>query len=87
MKKLVRDLMHPGLLTCRPDATLGQVSVLLTQHHVHALIVIDRDGRPIGIISDYDLLAGEWLSADSQSLSHNAQLDCWGTDVLPHRYH
>lgn len=69
MKKLVRDLMHPGLLTCRSDATLGHVSVLLTQHHVHALVVTDRDGRPIGIISDYDLLAGEWLSADSQSLS------------------
>jgi CBS domain-containing protein len=69
MKKLVRDLMHPGLLTCGPDATLGQVSVLFTQHHVHALIVTDRDGRPIGIISDYDLLAGEWLSADSQSLA------------------
>jgi CBS domain-containing protein len=60
--------MHPGLLTCRPDVTLGQVSVLLTQHHVHALIVADRDGRPIGLISDYDLLAGEWLSADFQSL-------------------
>jgi CBS domain-containing protein len=69
MKKLVRDLMHPGLLTCRPDATLGQVSVMLTQHHVHALIVADRDGRPLGVISDYDLLAGEWLSADSQSLA------------------
>ncbi len=69
MKKLVRDLMHPGLLNCRPDATLGQVSVLLTQHHVHALIVTDRGERPIGIISDYDLLAGEWLSEDSKSLS------------------
>jgi CBS domain-containing protein len=69
MKKLVRDLMHPGLLTCRPDATLGQVAVMLTQHHIHALIVADRDNRPIGIISDYDLLAGEWLSADSQSLT------------------
>jgi CBS domain-containing protein len=66
--RIVRSLMHPGLLTCHPDATLGQVSILLTQHHVHALIVVDRDGRPIGIISDYDLLAGEWLSADSQSL-------------------
>jgi CBS domain-containing protein len=69
MKKLVRDLMHPGLLTCRPEATLGQVSVLLTRHHVHALVVADRDGRPIGIVSDYDLLAGEWLSADSQGLA------------------
>ncbi len=69
MTRLVRELMHPGLLTCRPDATLGQVAVLLAQNRVHALVVADRDGRPIGIISDYDLMAGEWLSADSQSLA------------------
>jgi CBS domain-containing protein len=66
--RFVRNLMHPGLLTCPADATLGQVSILLTRHHVHALIVVDRDDQPVGIISDYDLLAGEWLSADSQSL-------------------
>ena len=42
MKKLVRDLMHPGLLTCELDATLGQVAVLLTQNHVHALVVVDH---------------------------------------------
>src|SRR5271169_724501 len=69
MTKLVRDLMHPGVLTCRPGATLGQVAVLLNQNHVHALIVEDRDGRPLGIISDVDLLAGEWLSVDSNSLA------------------
>lgn len=69
MIKLVRDLMHPGVLTCRPDATLGQVAVLLNQHHVHALVVADRDARPLGIISDFDLLAGEWLSTDPESLA------------------
>jgi predicted transcriptional regulator len=69
MTKIVRDLMHPGLITCRPNATLGQVAVLLNQHHVHALIVADRDGRPLGVISDVDLLAGEWLSVDSNSLA------------------
>jgi signal-transduction protein with cAMP-binding, CBS, and nucleotidyltransferase domain len=42
---------------------------MLTQHHVHALVVVDRDRRPIGLISDFDLLAGEWLSADSESLA------------------
>jgi CBS domain-containing protein len=67
--RIVRNLMHPGLYTCLPDATLGQVSALLTHYHVHALIVVDRDDQPLGIISDYDLLAGEWLSADSQSLT------------------
>jgi CBS domain-containing protein len=69
MTKLVRDLMHRGLLTCRPSATLGQVAVLLNQNHVHALIVTDRDGRALGVISDYDLLAGEWLSSDPESLT------------------
>lgn len=69
MTKLVRDLMHRGLLTCRPGATLGQVAVLLNQNHVHALIVTDRDGRALGVISDYDLLAGEWLSSDPESLT------------------
>jgi CBS domain-containing protein len=69
MTKLVRDLMHHGLLTCRPNATLGQVAVLLNQNHIHALIVTDRDRRPEGIISDYDLLAGEWLSRDAEGLA------------------
>jgi CBS domain-containing protein len=69
MEKIVRDLMHQGLFTCSLDATLGEVAVLLTQYHVHALIVADPDGHPRGIISDYDLLAGEWLSADSKSLA------------------
>src|SRR5512143_3595739 len=69
MSKLVHDLMHRGLITCRQDAPLGQVAVLLYQHHVHALVVVDRDGRPAGIISDFDIMAGEWLSADAESLA------------------
>lgn len=69
MSRLVRELMHPGVITCRTDSPLGQVAVMLYQHHVHALIVIDRDGRPLGIISDFDLLAGEWLSGDPESLA------------------
>lgn len=69
MTKLVKDLMHPGIITCKPTATLGQVAVLLNQHQVHALFVADRDGRIMGVISDFDLLAGEWLSSDSESLT------------------
>ena len=69
MKKHVRDLMHQGLLTCPSDATLGKVAILLTQNHVHALIVVNDDHEPLGIISDYDLLAGEWLSGDPQGLA------------------
>lgn len=68
MAKLVRDYMHRGIITCRDNSTLGQVAVLMDQHHIHALIVVDRDGRHLGVITDFDLMAGEWLSADPESL-------------------
>jgi CBS domain-containing protein len=69
MIRRVRDLMHPGVITCRSDATLGQVAVMLTQHRIHALYVADRQNRITGVITDFDLLTGEWLSTDEQSLS------------------
>jgi CBS domain-containing protein len=69
MTKIVKDLMHPGVITCKAATTLGQVAVLLDQHQVHALFVTDRDGHILGIISDFDLMAGEWLSSDSESLT------------------
>jgi CBS domain-containing protein len=69
MAKLVKDLMRAGLIACKPHATLGQVAVLLNQHHIHALLVTDRDGRTLGLISDFDLMAGEWLSSDEESLA------------------
>lgn len=69
MTTLVRDLMSRGLFTCPHDTPLGDTAALLTKHRVHALVVVDHAGRPSGLISDFDLLAGEWLSADAESLA------------------
>lgn len=66
---LVRDCMHVGVVTCPPTATLGEVAAGLVQHGVHALVVAEAGGRPLGLLSDMDLLAGEWLSADAASLA------------------
>lgn len=82
MLKLVKDLMHPGVITCKPTASLGQVAVLLNQHQVHALFVTDRDGRIMGVISDFDLMAGEWLSSDSESLAAMRKLTA--ADLMSH---
>ncbi|MCE9645129.1 MAG: CBS domain-containing protein [Chloroflexi bacterium] len=82
MSKLVKDLMHPGIITCKPTASLGQVAVLLNQHRVHALFVADRDGRLTGVISDFDLMAGEWLSSDSESLAVMRNLTA--ADLMTH---
>ncbi|HET7012125.1 MAG TPA: CBS domain-containing protein [Anaerolineales bacterium] len=68
MTKPVGELMHPDLITCPRDTPLGQVAKLLMQHRVHALVVTEADGRAVGLISDFDLLAGEWLSTDRESL-------------------
>lgn len=68
MTQLVRHLMRPTLITCPPGTTLGEAAMRLVQNRVHALIVADQDNRPLGILSDVDLLAGEWLSTDAASL-------------------
>lgn len=65
----IRDLMHKGLITCPPGTHIGEAAALLAAHQVHALVVAEPDGSPLGVLSDTDLLAGEWLSTDDASLS------------------
>lgn len=69
MTKLVRDLMKRGLITCARSTPLGEVAALLTEHRVHAVVVVDDSGLPEGLLSDFDMLAGEWLSADAEGLA------------------
>ena len=69
MTQTINYLMHHELITCPPATPLGQVAALLNRHHIHALIVANQVEFPLGIISDFDLLAGEWLSVDEESLN------------------
>jgi CBS domain-containing protein len=69
MIQTINDLMHEGLITCPPGTSLGQVARLLDVHHIHAVLVAEQPDHPLGIISDFDLLAAEWLSVDEESLN------------------
>ena len=69
MTQTINNLMHEGLIICPPDTSLGKVATMLTTHHVHALVVAEEPDHPLGVISDFDLLAGEWLSVDQESLN------------------
>jgi CBS domain-containing protein len=58
----VSDAMHPGILSCEPDATAPEVARLMASHHVHcvAVVGISHDKPECfvwGIISDLDLVA------------------------------
>ncbi|MCC6189681.1 MAG: CBS domain-containing protein [Anaerolineales bacterium] len=58
----VRDLMRSNLISCPPSTTLGEAASMLARHRVHALIVADATGLPLGMLSDLDLLGGDWIS-------------------------
>jgi CBS domain-containing protein len=54
----VRDCMHHGLLSCGPDDPLVDVAATMANHRVHAVLISDRvGGRPLGVVSDLDVLA------------------------------
>ena len=57
----VLDAMHPGILTCAPEASLVEVARMMATHHVHAVAVLGiqpgEQGRLVwGIVSDLDVV-------------------------------
>ncbi len=51
----VREVMRSQVVTCDVGTPVSEVAQLLIQHHIHRIIVVDRD-KPVGIISSLDLV-------------------------------
>jgi crotonyl-CoA carboxylase/reductase len=51
---LVKDLMHPDLISCVPNATLEDVAALMIEKKIHAVAVME-EGKPIGMVSQTDM--------------------------------
>ena len=83
MTTRVHELMHHGLITCAPDLTLGQAARRLQETGIHALVVADPHGVPLGVLSDFDLLTGEWLSGDALAPTLRPLLERIGRDAIP----
>jgi CBS domain-containing protein len=57
----VADAMHPGILSCEPDATLPEVAQIMAAHHVHCVAVVGISHEQPecfvwSIVSDVDLV-------------------------------
>ena len=65
----VRDIMNKRLITCLPGTPLGEVAALLRKHRIHAIVVADEQKQAIGVVSDTDLLAGEWLGDSPENVA------------------
>lgn len=53
--KLVRDIMHRGVITCWTDESVTDVACRLNEYGINAIYVLDESGRAEGVISLIDL--------------------------------
>lgn len=54
---LVRDHMTPDPVTARPETTIARLAQMMVDAHVHRLIIVDEQRRPLGIVSTTDIVA------------------------------
>ena len=51
-----RDIMTANVLTVNEDDTIDHAISLMLKHRISGLPVLDREGRPTGVVSEFDLL-------------------------------
>jgi CBS domain-containing protein len=64
----VAELMSSPVVSCGGGTSLGEVAALLAEQRIHGVVVLDETGHMAGVVADTDLLAGEWLATDDESL-------------------
>jgi CBS domain-containing protein len=53
---LVRHLMTTPAVTVHTGTSLSHAAQLMVTRHIHRLVVVDNEDRPIGVLSSLDLL-------------------------------
>ena len=66
-----RDLVHDTPLTLGPTATTGHALSLLPKRAHGAIIVVDDDGRPVGVVTEADCTGVDRFTQLSQVMSPN----------------
>ena len=59
--KMVRDWMHRGVITCRPETPVADVAETMERNDISALIVIGDAGDTLGVISRTDLVNARFI--------------------------
>jgi CBS domain-containing protein len=53
----VHNYMTPDPVTIIPSTPIDALARKMRDAHIHRLIVVDREGKPIGVVSSTDLMA------------------------------
>jgi CBS domain-containing protein len=74
----VASVMTTEVVTASPDTLFRDVVETLTEKRVSAVPVVDVDGRPIGVVSEADVLAKQEFHGGSDDIPHDrAGRDRW----------
>jgi signal-transduction protein with cAMP-binding, CBS, and nucleotidyltransferase domain len=78
----VADVMHPGVMSCPPDAPLLAVAQTMATHHVHSVVVSGVASDPVHgehlvwrLISDMDLVRAAESGIEGRSAEEIAQTE------------
>jgi CBS domain-containing protein len=75
------DIMTPDPQTLRSETSVHEAAQLLSEHRISGAPVVGDDGRIVGIVSEYDLIAragssvGDVMTREVVSVPSNATLD------------
>lgn len=58
--RLVADLMTRNVITVNPETTLWEAQEILKQHGIERLVVVDKDRRVVGIVTETIILGKFW---------------------------
>ena len=56
----VSACMHPGVISCAPEASLEEVAAIMRERRISAVVVM-KDGAAVGVISQTDLVNAAFI--------------------------
>lgn len=71
MAKFAREVMTPDPACCSPDTPLDQVARMMVQHNCGEIPVIDRANRPVGVVTDRDIVCRS-VAESENPIAHTA---------------
>lgn len=66
--------------TIQPDQSLKEVIDLLTERNIGALVVVDSTGKPVGILSERDIV--HLAARDGEAMFKHKVADCMTKNVI-----
>ena len=68
MKTLAKDIMSSSLLVAQDKMTVEEALKLLVNNKVTGLPVVDKNGKMVGVLSEYDII--ETVAKDKKMVSN-----------------